>query len=1113
MSIPIPNSLTIILRTKVRDNNVVKYVPVMTIPNIYGGSDNFVYFEPIVKLDPKTISNIPPSYPPSQVFSQFFNENQFYGLLHRTLEKMKQKINKNKTLIEQLTEATKNGTISSNIRATLNTLFKPGNIFYLNSEPFTIHSYNWKNNDWVLQTKFFEKNVLKKNIHETLGRTTNSTSRLPVAYAEVVQDNLGRGRVRTRQNAYAEYVKRLQEEREAKQKKIAESEIKKLTKESKNVNAHLLHGLNDEKMSEFYPFLHPEEVKKSSSLISNVGKGSSSSTSSASSVVTLKETRPVVLSKDFTTVVGSEYVYEQPYNLTFDSTYSIQSDPMSLTLFYKTDRTFEIERNASLVMVDRYKKFDEQKEELNDVTSTFLKYFGFTGVGNNQESVLSIFTNYEDNCSRLKKNIASFKTSNKTFEEVILDTTIKTKFFNDVEQLQQLKLRFIQIYIKCLAGYESLLKQEKDYFESAFGIYEFLEVYQTKNKDDACKIETTNSDKLALSQCKNVVSSASMLSFEKIKKGLAVLLNQSFNTREESKKYYNYPEILTMESAQLKQCIFIILQQIEQVKLSLWTTLTQKSSDLYNFIKTKLTSTLQNIQQQSSLATKILGSSGNPSSTNTLLTKLRETAYYYITLLMQVHVIYNTRQIAKYYVEQNTALIERKKLENTKTYFENLLEVSKQTNDRTTVPKLSPVFVGGGKYDDTDFSTNSSSGDIQGYIDELKKNLEDVESQMRVNEFTLNELKQQNDREIDAISSNVSQLAFQSTCVDVSSPSKYKGFNDVETERVQLWMRGQIKELFDIQPELKNEITDEEVVDFVQTIQVYRIGNGTSFLETFTSALNYELIAQNATTNNERYGENGKYDLEKIQGDFQDVITEENAKRIGDAFKINIFVVNIETIYSFQYIANFKYPYTLFLWKTNNGLYLLFAEQHFLFEFVENLFKWVTLKETLKNYKTLNALNLKKNKEIADKTIIENYNTKKQMENQMENQIKNINPQLTNPFSREMLRQTANSNANANAGQTGGAPSLLTYYVFVDLDLYPGKDGIPYDKKLVIGCQNRYEEIRRAWAELFKLDYKPLSLYHTQYDKKKEAEKKARLTRKQPANYYNNYYKTRRRFY
>jgi len=1110
MSIPIPNSLTIILRTKVRDNNVVKYVPVMTIPNIYGGSDNFVYFEPIVKLDPKTVSDIPPNYPPSQVLSQFFNENQFYGLLHRTLEKMKQKINKNKTLIEQLTEATKNGTISSNIRTTLNTLFKPGNIFYLNREPFTIHSYHWKNDDWVLQTKFFEKNVLKKNIHDTLGRTTNSRSNLPVAYAEVVQDNLGRGRVRTRQNAYAEYVKRLQEEREAKQKKIAETEIKKLTKESKDLNTHLLHGLNDEKMSEFYPFLHPEEVKKTDSFIANVGKGNGSSMSSASSIVSLKESIPIVLSNEFSTIVGSDYVYEQPYNLNFDSTYSIQSDPMSLTLFYKTDRGFEIERNASLVMADRYKKFDEQNEELEDATTTFLKDFGVVGNGNNQESVLSIFTKYEDNCSRLVKNIASFKTVNKTFEEIILDVTTKNKFFNDVEQLHQLKVRFIQLYTKSLENYKNLLKQEKDYFESAFGIYEFLEVYQTKNKDDTCKIETTNSDKLALSQCKNVVAGSSWImssSFEKMKKGLTVLQSQTFNTREESKKYYNYPEILTMETAQLKHSVFIILQQIEQVNLSLWTALTQKSSDLYDSIKTNLTSTLQNIQQQSSLATKMLGSSGNPSSINDNLKKLRETAYYYITLLMQVHVIYNTRQIAKYYVEKNAELIEKKKLENTKTYFENLLEVSKKTNDRTTVPKLSPVFVGGGKYDDADFSTNASSGDIQGFIDELTKNIEDVVSQMRVNEFTLNELKQQNDRKIDAISSNVSQLAIQSVCTDVSSPSKYKGFNDVETERVQLWMRGQMKELFDIQPELKNEITNEDLVDFIQSIQAYRISDGTSFLETFTSALNYELVAQNATTNNERYGENGKYDLEKIQGDFQDIMTEENVKRVGDTFKINIFVINIETIYSFQYITDFKYPYTLFLWKTSSGLCLLSAEQHFLFEFVENLFKWVTLKETLKNYKTLNALNLKKNKEISDKTIIENYNKKKQMEKQMEHQIININPLLNNPFSKETLRKTA------NVGQSGGAPSLLTYYVFVDLDLYPGKDGIPYDKKLVIGCQNRYEEIRRAWAELFKLDYKPLSLYHTQYDKKKEAERKARLTRKQPANYYNKYYKTRRRFY
>jgi hypothetical protein len=1104
MSIPIPNSLTIILRTKVRDNNVVKYVPVMTIPNIYGGSDNFVYFEPIVKLDPKTISNIPPSYPPSQVFSQFFNENQFYGLLHRTLEKMKQKINKNKTLIEQLTEATKNGTISSNIRATLNTLFKPGNIFYLNREPFTIHSYHWKNDDWVLQTKFFEKNVLKKNIHETLGRTSNSTSSLPVAYAEVVQDNLGRGRVRTRQNAYAEYVKRLQEEREAKQKKIAESELKKLTKESKTLNTHLLHGLKEEKMSEFYPFLHPEEIKKTSSIIANVGKGRGSSTNNANSAVALKESRPVVLSKDFTTVVGSDYVYEQPYNLKFDSAYSIQSDPMSLTLFYKTDRTFENERNSSLVMVDRYKKFYESADSLNDETDVFLKDIGLVNGPSAGQSVLSILTIYEDNCNRLKTNINAFKKTNKTFEETIFDSSTKTKFFTDIEQLHKIKLGFIQLYMSSLSKFTALLKQEKDFFDSTFGIYEFLEIYQKKSKEDECKIETTSLDKNMYTQCKSILSTVP--SFEKIIKGLEGLKGQLFNTSEESKKYYNYPEFFTMEIAQMKHGVFVILQKMEEINLTIWTTYAQSSSVLYTSLKQKLTGVLNEIQTNDTLATRMLGSSGNPDSIRKATAALREKGYYYITLLMQVHVIYNMREISKYHVEKNRSLIELKRLENTKTYFENLLEVSKRTNDRTIVPKLSPSFVGGGKYDDNDYSLNSSSADIQGFISDLTKNIQVVQTQIQSNALSLTELKQQNDREIDAISSNVSQLAIQHACKDVVSPSKYKGLDQVETERVKLWMNNQLKELFDIKPELKNEISNEDTIDFVQSIQVYRIGNGTSFLETFAAALNYELVAQNAITVNARYSEQGKYDLEKLQGDFPDDMSEENLKQMEDTFKINIFIINIEQVYSFQFIKDFKYPYTLFLWKPSDRLYFVSSGTNFLFEFVENLLKWVILKQTLKNYSSLNAVFSTKKKTFDDNTLIHNYNQKKQMQKHMEHQMKNINRELTNPFTKEKLNKT-------EIALVGGAPSLLSYYVFVDLDLYPGKDGIPYDKKLVIGCQNRYEEIRRAWAELFKLDYKPLSLYHTQYDKKKEAEKKARLTRKQPAKYYNNYYKTRRRFY
>jgi hypothetical protein len=55
----------------------------------------------------------------------------------------------------------------------------------------------------------------------------------------------------------------------------------------------------------------------------------------------------------------------------------------------------------------------------------------------------------------------------------------------------------------------------------------------------------------------------------------------------------------------------------------------------------------------------------------------------------------------------------------------------------------------------------------------------------------------------------------------------------------------------------------------------------------------------------------------------------------------------------------------------------------------------------------------------------------------------------------------------------GSKESKLSYYIIIDLELYPGKDGIPLSQKLVLGCQMRYEKIRQAWAKLFGLIYRP----------------------------------------
>jgi hypothetical protein len=54
--------------------------------------------------------------------------------------------------------------------------------------------------------------------------------------------------------------------------------------------------------------------------------------------------------------------------------------------------------------------------------------------------------------------------------------------------------------------------------------------------------------------------------------------------------------------------------------------------------------------------------------------------------------------------------------------------------------------------------------------------------------------------------------------------------------------------------------------------------------------------------------------------------------------------------------------------------------------------------------------------------------------------------------------------------------SKLSYYVIIDLELYPG-ESIPLIKQPVIACNLRYEKIRQAFADMFGIAYHPLEFY------------------------------------
>jgi len=69
-----------------------------------------------------------------------------------------------------------------------------------------------------------------------------------------------------------------------------------------------------------------------------------------------------------------------------------------------------------------------------------------------------------------------------------------------------------------------------------------------------------------------------------------------------------------------------------------------------------------------------------------------------------------------------------------------------------------------------------------------------------------------------------------------------------------------------------------------------------------------------------------------------------------------------------------------------------------------------------------------------------------------------------------------NRYVDINSPNSSIGDSKLSYYVIVDLELYPG-ESIPLLKQPVIACNMRYEKIRQAFADMFGLVYQPLDFY------------------------------------
>jgi ankyrin repeat protein/membrane protein involved in colicin uptake len=178
------NTLTILLNTRIPGKRNLLYKPQMTIPNI---TSSQVWFDPRIKLKQSIVNKPQPvlpalpqsprvaqnryqmpsgyqqynqSYNNSQVqygggetpnerkeiYTQFFNRNEFNNLLLRTMNESPQQI-------PDLTTAKEEGITDNNIQVTLDTLFKSDNVIYIEGAPYTIYAHDWIIGDWQIDTR------------------------------------------------------------------------------------------------------------------------------------------------------------------------------------------------------------------------------------------------------------------------------------------------------------------------------------------------------------------------------------------------------------------------------------------------------------------------------------------------------------------------------------------------------------------------------------------------------------------------------------------------------------------------------------------------------------------------------------------------------------------------------------------------------------------------------------------------------------------------------------------------------------------------------------------------------------------------------------------------
>ena len=893
---PIPDTLTILINTRIPGYQKIKYSPSMTVPKT---TSNTVYFDPLVKLSSSVVNNPPIG---EDKFSQFFDKSQFYSLVTRTLSSTFQKK-------LDLVQASESDYVDNDIEIILKTLFAPNNKFYIQGKPYTIYNYDWNEGDWRVDI--------------------NGTNRPTYYYPYSFQ------RTST--------------------KSTAQTQLDQL---KKNFPVSVLNGSStSDKFSRFddysnksapvaatLPVAQPVTSPGVLPLMSSQPSASSqplaqNSSINVDSMVSNVPSDPISLSLLYT--INDNYAND------------VKTNPKLLEPLY--NEVLKSREQYNSVNNDFASAFGEIPT--NVVANANKSSKG--GSSKSLQNIVNKKQEYDNISLKLKKLIDSYVKKGNTVDSLLKNDKLKAILSNAFDALMKSKKEFLTSYLYCIKLFLLKLQSMITYFQSLVAFYKrLLSVKLSNLKNNAnINIDDAKFENYLLTtlftfdiQCyESILNDPQIFNtienykkmVQSIEQRIQTSINVAYNFKEQLDIYFQYPQLFNIQMIEFSIYIFKITLFNEEFESLIWKNISTESVAFLDSIKKNTFSQIKKVQrdmdnfknsytqqQQSSFKTIIDAELKSNSlkkqtpifyeSANTKL--IKQMTNEFITIQNEVFLCYDMitlfSKVSPIIFSRETHECNSKKnVHSIKTQIYGKSGFQSYYDVIYTDPNILPIL----RLDEPLFWTIQSN--IQGEIALNNDDLSQENDLLLKIDDDCNVLEKKYTDAADLLIPQISAIGMKQQCLKIMIPqlqnppidTKDEFFSFIKTKydskSTENFRRHLLALYYNgINDGILEPLSDDNLKDLLTNIQLISNDNIENSLFTCVSiALNSGLINANSKTINP-YSENGLYSDNMLRDAVADNITKQNINEWS----------NIETAFSHYSSSDPERMQYNFLFDENN---------------------------------------------------------------------------------------------------------------------------------------------------------------------------------------------------